>query len=142
MRLLLGACLLLGGCYRQSRPACVSDYGTLLIGSEDCEGFKVAERRSVEALAPILPSVTRQVDGVTVVIQNTEDGTWIDSWGRHVSGLTFCDMKTSYLGTDEWSLSALTHELAHQALGPDCDPEHIEWEERGIYKAIAVSRMP
>lgn len=69
------------------------------------------------------------------------------SYGRKVSGVTMCNLKTAIVGTPpngDWRSSALAHELVHilqncKARLPnedDNDEDHANWDKDGIQRAI------
>lgn len=77
--------------------------------------------------------------GFEILIQRFSDGGpqghWIDEYKRDIAGDTNCYTGTIRLGTDEWRLSAYSHEVRHAA--DYCStPEHEGWLDGGIFLQV------
>lgn len=105
-----------------------------------CESLTEAEEDAVEAFSDIYPALCERIGGLTLYVWATSDGTWVDSYGRKVAGLTWCDLSTIELGTDDVSTGAYFHEMAHVAQCPEQDGSHSTWEALGLWVKIDTLR--
>lgn len=106
------------------------------VHGSDCQGLPEAESEALAAFADIYPKLCERVGGLTLYVWATSDGTWVDSYGRKVAGLTWCDLSAIELGNDDWTQNAYWHEMAHVAQCPTQDNSHSTWADLGIWAKI------
>lgn len=106
------------------------------VHGSDCQGLPEAENEALTAFSDIYPQLCERIGKLTLYIWATSDGTWVDSYGRKVAGLTWCDLSTVELGTDNVSTGAYFHEMAHVAQCPAQDNSHSTWADLGIWAKI------
>jgi hypothetical protein len=110
---------------------------------------------SLEALSAALDprlqdpdAVCNRLSGYTLRTHTPQN--WIDSWGRDISGETYCRARVIVVGVNpgqDWRETALAHELVHAGqqcnspapIDPGLDESHANWLRDGIYSALEVS---
>jgi hypothetical protein len=102
----------------------------------ECDMLAEAERSAVEAFAGLYEPLCSRLRYVSLYVWETEDGSWVDTYGRKVAGLMWCDLATMELGSDDWQINAYFHEMAHLAQCPEQDASHSTWEALGIWESI------
>lgn len=153
---------LLSSCVAQSPVLCKTNCGVRLHGSPngspapaawtDCERVQRVETMTLSGLIGTGdsrlndPAACSWLDGYSVWL--ADEPCWMDRWGRHVCGVTFCEFKTIQVGTlpdggvpEE---SSLPHEFVHAL--QQCDAtagglfsgpvQHENWADAGIFQAI------
>jgi len=110
------------------------------VHGSDCEGLGETESEAVEAFSGLYAGLCERLSFVTLYVWETEDGTWVDSYGRKVAGLMWCDLATMELGSNEWRSNAYFHEMAHLAQCPMQDGSHSTWEALGLWVKIDTLR--
>lgn len=106
------------------------------VHGSDCEGLAEAESEAVEAFSGLYAGLCERLSFVTLYIWQTEDGSWVDSYGRKVAGLMWCDLATMELGSSQWHSNAYFHEMAHLAQCPEQDGSHSTWAALGIWETL------
>lgn len=106
------------------------------VHGSNCEGLAEAESEAVEAFSGLYAGLCGRLSFVTLYVWETEDGTWVDSYGRKVAGLMWCDLATMELGSNEWRSNAYFHEMAHLAQCPQQDGTHSTWAALGIWETL------
>lgn len=80
-------------------------------------------------------------------VYGVDEKSWIDRWGRDVSGLTYCPERIIVVARpwelNAWQRSALAHELIHwiqrcEGTGASTavDIGHENWHEDGVYSTL------
>ncbi len=124
-------------------PRCVSTYGMVLNGSDDCNGFRLIEARAVTGFVRAglftRVEVAQRLHGVAVIIRpDAVNGIFpAPGYPQGVFGITNCENTVVELGSDNWKTSAFTHELAHVLQPNNCMTDaHENWSTNGICAGV------
>lgn len=151
MRRLAAALLILSCAATPARPPkrltvasiCTTRCGMKAYVIGDCQGFQEAEDRTLLAYEAHVQGWTyaktcAALKGWNVLVWPEVDaqGSW-KFHGLQVLGLSACALKRSFVGTEHWDISALSHELGH-AIQCTLDPgkNHRGWTPQGLCAAI------
>lgn len=129
---ILTAAFYVAGCVTAA-PApergCVTVCGQRLYGSDDCEGFQLAEDRAIQPLSNHFKrDACAVLNGAAVTIMPT--ASWVDAWDRKVAGLANCEGSGwVQVGRElDWRVSSLAHEQAHLMECPWVNVDHEGWD--------------
>lgn len=125
-------------CDPVKHPACRTEcgMGVFNVAPDACAELSKYEKAAVRELTFIEPGLCERLGYFNALIWATDGGSWVDSYGRNVAGLTYCDLLTIELGTSDWDKSAYFHEVAHVAQCPYQDTGHSTWADAGINAAL------
>lgn len=154
---ILPALLLLACSGSYDRPACVTSCGLVYYGDfpskvvpYSCEQLQKLEDLTMAEFDTRVtdlrfkpPTACQAISGYS--LYGTPESSWVDKYGRHISGVTICTQRTVQIGdfADIYE-TALSHELAHvvqncNAIQPPdtgLDGDHADWYRDHIYEAI------
>lgn len=138
LRLCLLSVFALFSCDVVKRPACRTECGMAVfhVQQNECEELSKYEKAAVKELTFVEPGLCQRLRYFSALVWTTDGGSWVDSYGRNVAGLTYCDLLTIELGTADWDKSAYFHEVAHVAQCPYQDATHSTWADAGITAAL------
>jgi hypothetical protein len=129
--LLIACALVLSACgpFHQEGYSCVSPCQVRLYGSDDCQGFALAEARMLAAFGPYRPDMCQHIrhwsvsTGYTDLHENPWHAHGVE--GKPRDGQTWVDFHGVQLqDVSDWKASAYLHEMGHVEDSPDVDYEH------------------
>jgi hypothetical protein len=136
--LLLGA---LSSCLPFRVPSCRTGCGMgAYVDEKACQELSEAEAEGVEAFAYLDEGLCDRLSEWTLYTV-THETSWVDSWGRTVAGLTYCDLQAVEVAGTNWTRNAYWHELAHLAQCPTEDGAHRTWEGLEIWSHLEALRI-
>lgn len=146
--------------FNPRRPECITtcgvtyygsvDGGALLDPGFDCAAVQRIEDAAIENFASYVTGDDRFARSCPALngwyLYMDPDHVFVDPFGRRVHGYAWCELRTMHVGSALPGFrTALAHELAHAVqfcqpfASSPTDPDHAEWRERGIYRAVEAS---